>query len=109
MLACDQTVTFVRCDGESYTLTPVSGVSWYDKTRIQTDGFGLVFGNSVMIRIPSEVVPKELPKTGDQVILGTLETVPKTPAELAPFHPRRVMSVGDNRRGSRPHVVVAAQ
>lgn len=111
MLACDKTVTLIKCDGETYTGTVIHGVSWFDQTSVKVEGTGMVFANATKIRIPAAVVPQILPQVGDQLILGTLplKLVIKKPADLAPYHPRKVMAVGDNRRGRLAHVVVICQ
>lgn len=111
MLACDKTVTLVKCDGEMYTPTVIRGVSWFDQAAVEMEGTGMVFSNATKVRIPAAVVPQILPKGGDQLILGTLPLglVVKKPADLAPYHPRKVMAVGDNRRGTLAHLVVICQ
>lgn len=114
MLACDKTVTLIKCDGEIYTGTTIVGVSWFDKVQVKLESTGLVFANATKVRIPAEAIPPtmtDLPEAGDQLILGALPlgfTVTK-PADLAPYHPRKIMGVGDNRRGQRPHLVVVCQ
>lgn len=111
MLACDKTVTLVKCDDETYTATVIRGVSWFDQTSIKMEGTGMVFANATKVRIPAAVVPQMLPKVGDQVILGTLPfgLVVQKPADLAPYQPRKIMAVGDNRRGRLAHLVVICQ
>lgn len=113
MLGCDQIITLIKCDGENYAATVFNGVSWFDKTRVITEDTGLVFFNASSIRIPADVIPVDspLPEVGDHVIRGLLSagaTLEK-PADLAPYHPRKVMSVGDNRRGGLPHLAVICQ
>lgn len=111
MLACNETVTLIHCDGESYTTAAIDGVSWYDKTQIKVDGAGLSFSNVVMVRIPVASVPDALPKVGDQIIKGKfpVDKMIECPADIAPYHPRKIMTVGDNRRGNLPHIVVIGQ
>ena len=113
MLACTDAVTLVKCDGETYTATVIDGVSWYDKTQVRAEGTGLVFSNAVKVRIPAAVIPANapLPEVGDHLIHGKLPLgfTMERPADLAPFHPRKVMAVADNRRGGLPHVVVIGQ
>lgn len=113
MLVCDDAITLVKCDGETYTATVIDGVSWYDKTQVKVEGSGLVFSNAVKIRIPASVIPDSapLPEVGDHLIHGLLPlgTTLERPADLAPFHPRKVMAVADNRRGGLPHVAVVGQ
>lgn len=111
MLNCDETITLVKYNGTAYNCIVVNGVSWFDKTQIKTENAGLVFANATKIRIPSEKVPSSLPEVDDQIIKGTLPsslTVVK-PADLYPYHPRKIMGVGDNRHGRLPHVVVICQ
>lgn len=113
MLACDDTITLVKCDGETYTVTIIDGVSWYDKTQVRVEGTGLVFSNAVKVRIPASSISDNalLPEVGDHIIRGKLPrgTSLERPAELATFHPRKVMAVADNRRGGLPHVAVVGQ
>lgn len=111
MLACNETVTLIHCDGENYTTTTVDDVSWYDKTQIKVEGAGLVFSNAVMVRIPAASAPDPLPVVGDQIIKGSLPVgkIIERPADIAPYHPRKIMTVGDNRRGRLTHVVVIGQ
>lgn len=113
MLACDASLTLIKCDGETYTFTIFEGVSWHDKTQVKAEGLGLVFANAVKIRIPAASVVKDgpLPEIGDHVIKGSLPegTTINRLADLSPFSPRKVMAVGDNRRGRLPHLVVVGQ
>lgn len=113
MLGCDESVTLIKCDDETYTFTTFEGVSWHDKTQIKVEGTGLVFANAVKIRIPAASVMPDgpLPEVGDHVVKGGLPegaTIDRL-ADLAPFSPRKVMAVGDNRRGGLPHLVVIGQ
>lgn len=113
MLACTECVTLVKCDGEAYSTSVFDGVSWYDKTQVQLQDKGLVHANIVKIRIPTELLAGgvPLPEVGDHVFLGRLPkgTVLERPAELAKFHPRKVMSVSNNLRGGLPHIGVMAE
>lgn len=112
MLACNETVTVVRYDddAEAYIATEFVGVSWFDKTQVKLEDKGLVFANAVKVRIPADVLgDKELPSVGDHVFLGAPDGEITTPAQLAAYHPRKIMAVGDNRRGGLPHVVVIGQ
>lgn len=110
MLACTDAITLVKCDGEAYTATVIDRVSWYDKTQVKVEGTGLVFSNAVKVRIPASA-NAPLPEVGDYILRGTLPQgiVLEKPADLAPFHPRKVMAVADNRRGGLPHVAVVGQ
>lgn len=111
MLNCDVTITLVKFNGTAYSCTAVDGVSWFDKTQIKTENAGLVFANVTKIRIPSGKVPAVLPEVGDHVFKGTLTTgvTISKPSDLAAHNPRKIMSVGDNRRGNLPHVMVICQ
>lgn len=107
MLACNETVTLIKCDGETYACTPLEGVSWFDKTVVVKEDRGLAFANAVKVRIPAAVIEAAgvLPETGDHIVRGTAPEI-ETPAQLAALHPRKVMTVGDNRRGRFPHVLI---
>lgn len=110
---CDETVMLVKCDGEEYTTYAIDGASWFDKTQVKLENTGLVFANAVKVRIPAEALSEDMPmpEEGDHIFHGALpEGVSlRTPAELAAYNPRKVMAVGDNRRGGLPHVVVIGQ
>lgn len=111
MLGCTETVTFVRLvkgkDDDAYETRTLSGVSWFNKTRIMAEGTGVVYDNVVYIRIPAEAMPADwLPAEGDHVFHGEPSGSITTPAQLAAYKPRKVMTVGDNRRGGLPHVGV---
>jgi hypothetical protein len=114
MLMCDETVTLVECDGETYTTTQIIGVSWFDKTEVVVDSGGsggLKYANTLKVRVPAENLPDVLPAVGDQIIRGTLQAgaTISAAADLAPYAPRRIMTVGDNRRGGLPHVSLVCQ
>lgn len=110
MLGCTETVTIVHCDGESYTAVSFSGVSWFDKTQVKTEDKGLVFSNAVKVRIPAESIgTAPLPQVGDHILRGVLSDAIYTPADLAKHGARKIMAVGDNRRGGLAHVVVIGQ
>jgi len=113
VLACTKTVTLVKYTDEGYTTCVFSGVSWFDKVKVKLSDNGLAFANAVQVRIPAgSIAPGvPLPEVGDHLFLGTLpegETIQR-PADLAAHHARKVMAVGDNRRGGRPHVAVVGQ
>ena len=108
MLACDQVITVVRLvSGEQYELIVFEGVSWYNKTRIKTEGAGVVYDNAVQIRIPAGAITTQpLPRVGDHVFPGRLgpgESILRA-ADLAARGARKIVAVGDNRRGGLPHV-----
>lgn len=111
MLACNETVTFVRHiaerNGDRYECEVVVGVSWYGKRGDQPSSqAGEAPQSEYTVRIPASRVPTELPKTGDIAVRGILAeyTGRKSLDGLEYF---RVSRVGDNRRGRiLPHVVV---
>ena len=109
MLACNETITIIRCNGESYTTVVINGVSWYDKIQAKLESTGMTYANEVKIRIPTASLPDKLPEVGDLVIKGVIPDIPTVPADIAPYKPRKIMAVGDNRRGRIPHVAVTAQ
>lgn len=111
MLACTETVSFVRLvkgeDDDAYVITTIRGVSWFNKTRIKAEGTGVVYDNVVYVRIPASALPGGwLPAEGDHVFLGRPSGGITTPAALAAYKPRKVLTVGDNRRGRLAHVAV---
>lgn len=113
MLYCNDVISIIKCDGEAYTVSTLSGVSWYDRTQVKTENAGLVYANSVKVRIPTAAIPADmpLPEVGDHIVHGALPdgvTIAR-PADLAALHPRKVMAVADNRRGGIPHVAVIGQ
>jgi len=113
MLACNECVTLVKCNGETYSTYVFDGVSWYDKTKVQLQDKGLVHANIVKIRIPADLLADGIPvpEAGDHVFLGRLADgeVLEKPADLAQHHPRKVMSVSNNLRGGLPHIGVMAE
>ncbi len=113
MLACTETVTFVRLvkgvDADTYETAEISGVSWFNKTRIRTENNGVVYNNAVQIRIPAARVSAFLPAVGDFVVHGSISGSIEKRSDLEPYKPRKVMAVGDNRRGGLPHVAVIGQ
>lgn len=112
MLGCTETVTVVHCNGTGYTATVFEGVSWFDRTQVRTEDRGLVFANAVKVRIPAASLGgAALPAVGDHLFRGALpagETI-GGPADLARYGARRIMAVGDNRRGALAHVAVIGQ
>jgi len=114
MLACTETVTFVRLvkgtDSDAYETITFSGVSWFDKTRIKTENSGMVYDNAVQIRIPAaSITTEQLPAVGDFIVRGAVSGAITKRSDLEQYKPRRVMTVGDNRRGGLPHVAVIGQ
>ena len=109
MLQCSDTITVIHCDGERYTTTVIRGVSWYDKTQIKQESNGMAYANVVKIRIPEHALPDTRFMVGDLVIRGTMAAAPTSPADIAPYNPRKIMALGDNLRGGLPHVAVIAE
>ena len=103
----DELVTLIRCDGEHYTTTLYSSASWFEKTGIVPSDSGFESENSVRVRIPN---PSILPAVGDHILRGALPAgcTIQSPADLAALGARRIMAVGDDRRGRMPHVAVSA-
>ena len=107
MLACDKTVTLVRCDGEGYACTVIEGVSWFEKLQVTVQDTGLASANTIKVRIPAARVPADtLPQTGDILILGAVSAPLERPADLDKYRHAKIMGVGDNRRGRLPHLAV---
>lgn len=111
MLACNETVTFVRHiaerDGDRYECEVVVGVSWYGKRSDQPSAqAGEAPRSEYTVRVPASRVPKELPKPGDLVVRGILaEYAGRKSLEEREWF--RISTVGDNRRGHLlPHLVV---
>lgn len=109
MLACTDTMTLIKCDGETYTTAVISGVSWYDKTQVKVEDSGLVYANTVKVRIPQESLGNLLPEVGDHIVLGEIKTALNKPADLAAYHPRKVIGVGNNLRGRLAHLLVVGE
>lgn len=107
MLETNVDITLVRCDGESYTCTPIQGVSWFEKVKMSVQDNGLVAARVVTVRIPEAQLPAgTMPKVGDYLVKGQVETVTGR-ADLDAHPYAVVIGVGDNRRGTGlRHVVV---
>lgn len=109
MLACDQTITVVRCDGDRYDATVIHGVSWFEKLKVSVQERGLVSANTFTVRIPAGQLPDGyLPQTMDVVVHGEIAGPIQRPVDLEQYRRFTVLGVGDNRRkpSRRPHVVV---
>ena len=111
MLACNETVTFVRHiaerAGDRYECEVVVGVSWYGKRGDQpSTQSGEAPRREYAVRVPAARAPKELPKAGDIVVRGILaEYTGRKCLEGREWF--RISLVGDNRRGRLlPHLVV---
>ncbi len=113
MLACTETVTFIRLmksgDEDTYMTTVFAGVSWFDRTRVRTEDTGLVYDNAVQIRIPAALVGDYFPAVGDAVVRGEVTGTILRRSDLEAYSPRKVVAVGDDRRGGLPHVSVIGQ
>lgn len=111
MFACDEVITLIKCDGEDYSTFEIKGVSWYDKVQIGLVGNGFASANTTKIRIPASVIGAGfvMPSAGDHIVRGCVTTPIERPADMKPYNPRRVMRVGDNRRGGLPHIVVTCE
>lgn len=114
LLACTETVTLVRVlhmpDGDSYERETLHGCSWYEKTGGSLSAFGEQPNASVIVRIPADVAPVQLPAIGDYLIKGNLP--PRTqvdPGNLARLNAFRISEVGNNLRKPLPHVVVMCE
>lgn len=107
MLACDETITVVRYDGEAYACTAIRGASWFEKLRVSVQDKGLASANTLSVRIPAGRLPEGfLPRVGDTVVRGAVTAPITKPADLAAYRHFTVTGVGDNRRGRLAHVVV---
>ncbi len=109
----DELVTLIRCDGEHYTTVLYGSASWFEKTGIRPSDSGFVSENSVRVRIPNWAILLAgggLPEVGDHILRGTLPAgcTIQSPADLAALGARRILAVGDDRRGRMPHVAVSA-
>lgn len=104
MIACDQTITFIKhiteTDSDTYNCVTVAGASWYAKTVITTSGDGAKPANTYEVRVFGNADISPAP--GDYVARGIVESI-KKPSELKAIEHFRITSVGDNRRGSLPH------
>lgn len=114
---CDETITlFHACvdpetGGNAWTLTTVSGASWYmtDTSTVDTGKGGLVAANKVTVRIPAEAPPDGLVlSNGDIVVKGDASGVENpTPAKLKKLYGAdcaTVLGITDNRRApNAPH------
>ena len=110
MLACDETITLVRYDGEAYNCTIIEGVSWFCKTQLSVQDSGVVAADVVTVRIPENHLPEGvMPEVGDFMVHGEVLQVDKR-ADLEAYTYASVVGVGDNRRGIlRRHVVVTGK
>ena len=121
LLACTETVTLVRHvqnpDGDSYERETIHGCSWHEKTGGSLSASGEQPNASVIVRIPADVAPVQLPAIGDYLIKGNLpprtQVDPGNLARLNAYLPRlnafRISKVGNNLRKPLPHVVVMCE
>lgn len=110
MLMCNETVTLIHQvktnDGETYVCTVLDGVSWFAKSQIALQQDGFVGGMVVKVRIPEEVMPTGItPVKGDYMARGAIAGITKL-KDLDGTEHFKVMTVGDNRRGSLRHWAV---
>lgn len=113
-LACTETVTLVRHvqtpDGDSYEKETIHGVSWYEKTGCTLSSAGEQPDASVIVRIPADAAPAELPALGDYLIKGQLPPrISIDRGSLAQLNAFRISKVGNNLREHLPHVVVSCK
>lgn len=112
MLYCNDVITLIKYDGEGYTVSTLSGVSWYDRTQVKTENAGLVYANSVKVRIPAAVLKDgaPLPEVGDHIVHGALRTVQRSNV-LPICTAARPQGDGcaDNRPRRHPSVAVVGQ
>lgn len=114
LLACTETVTLVRHAqtpaGDSYSPEAIHGVSWYEKIENILSSPGEDPSASVIVRIPADVAPAELPVPGDYLIRGLIPPrVSLDPGILAQLSAFRISKVGNNLRVHLPHVVVSCK
>lgn len=116
MLQCTETITVVQehydaeTDSQTYEATAIRNASWHAKTKIAIEGKGVVSADIVMIRIPEADMPAGLViKNNDVVVRGEITTPITKAADLVPYNPMVVMSIGDNRRGRFPHWAVVGK
>lgn len=111
MLGCTETITIVRMvyhaalDRDEYTSHIIHGVSWFGKLVVGLEGKGLTGKSEYHVRIPSTVtLPVEI-GVGDTIIHGAVGKI-EGAADFQELPHFTVLSVGDNRRGGRPHWAV---
>lgn len=112
MLMCIECVTLVHAvrgkDGESYTCTPIAGVSWYGKAVTVPSTDGARIQNTYKARIPAgNMLDGVTPCTGDYLVRGTVAQVTRAPADFADREYFLISAVGDNRRGHLQHWAVS--
>lgn len=112
MLMCIECVTLVHAvrgkDGESYTCTPIAGVSWYGKAVTVPSTDGARIQNTYKARIPAGNIPDGVtPCTGDYLVRGTVAQVTRAPTDFADREYFLISAVGDNRRGRLQHWAVS--
>ena len=109
MFACTDTITIVRHvqtrKDDRYECEVVVGVSWHGKQGDSPDAHGEAPKKQYTVRIPAELAPEKLPKSGDLIVRGILAEFDKAALKEREYF--RVSSVGDNRRGRfLPHIVL---
>ena len=115
MLMCQEQVTLVHLertdDGETYVLTPISGVSWYGKRIVTQTTKGIqgqnAFQSVFKVRVPENNMPcGVVPCRGDFIVRGEVRDVKKAPADFADREYFCIASIGDNRRGRLRHWLI---
>lgn len=115
MLLCNETVTLVRHiaekQGDFFTCTAISGVSWHGRTVIrppsQMGSNGVELANVIQVCIPEAHMPDGLRvQTGDYLVRGALESVSSL-RDLQNYAFMKVLAVTDNRRGRLRHWAVS--
>lgn len=114
LLACTETITLVRHvqthGADSYTKEYITGASWFEKTGDALSSNGETPSAQIIVRIPADVCPEDLPAEGDFVVKGRLP--PRfefNPKNLAVVNCFRIATVGNNLRCFLPHVVVKSE
>ncbi len=109
MLQCNETVTIVRLiGGKDYETEVITGCSWYDKRIASLGDKGVQMAPTYKVRIPSDRLPKNMPNIGDYIVRGRVPDAIGCIKDLQGYHYGKIMTVGDNRRGNLPHVLVVA-
>lgn len=99
LVGFDTETTAVACDGTGYACRDLALCSWYGRVQVQPEGGGLVFQSQATIRVPALPLGQTAPpQVGEYVLPGAVEAV-SGPEELAALGARRVLALGDNRRG----------
>lgn len=109
MLECNETITLIQseydkaADKDEYICTVIEEVSWFGKLVAAVDGKGLSGATQTTVRIPEDNMPDVVVKRGDIIVRGVVESIERMD-DLKGFEYFKVLSVGDNRRGSRKNL-----